>query len=159
VRLNFRFRYSLYAAVSVLFLSGTIWLWTDALKDSPEGEMWQGASATLLMIHGGAAMVTLMLLGALIPLHILRGWRAGKNLVTGSIVVALNAILVATAFALYYAGSEHVRPWSSNVHLASGLLLPFVLVIHIMRGRMMELRSRHSADSTRLAKVRADASL
>jgi hypothetical protein len=39
------------------------------LKEAPNGELWQQA-AYLLMIHGGAAMLTLMLLGALFPVHV-----------------------------------------------------------------------------------------
>ncbi len=87
------------------------------------------------MLHGGGAMVTLLLLGALIPVHLLRAWRRGNNLVMGSVMVALNAILIATAFGLYYLGSEAVRPWMSWVHLAFGVLLPGFLALHIFLGR------------------------
>jgi hypothetical protein len=40
------------------------------LKETSNGEIWQQAAAYLLMVHGGAAMLTLMLLGALFPVHI-----------------------------------------------------------------------------------------
>jgi hypothetical protein len=66
----------------------------------------------LLMAHGGAAMLTLMLLGALFPLHIFRAWRAKKNRLTGIIMIACNAMLIATAFGLYYLASETLRPWA-----------------------------------------------
>src|SRR5215470_15083349 len=79
LRLNRQFRYAIYGALAALFLSGVLWILADGLKDSPEGETWQAMSANLLMVHGGAAMLTLMLLGALVPMHVLRGWRAGKN--------------------------------------------------------------------------------
>jgi len=35
MKLNFRFRYALYAAFSALFLSGIFWLAADSLKDAP----------------------------------------------------------------------------------------------------------------------------
>jgi hypothetical protein len=124
-----------YGAFAALFLSGAFWLLADGLKDSPEGEIWQAVSANLLMIHGGAAMLTLMLLGALLPLHVLRAWRAGKNRITGAVMASLNGLLVVTAFGLYYLGSENLRPWLSTIHLAAGFALPVQLIAHIHFGR------------------------
>ena len=100
-----------------------------------ESEFWQQTAATLLMLHGGAAMVTLMMLGALVPAHMRFGWRADKNLVTGITMCAANIVLIVTAFGLYYLGSETVRPWMSDVHTAVGLAAPALLVGHIWWGR------------------------
>lgn len=135
MRLNNLFRYAIYAAFAVLFLSGALWLVADRLKDSPEGEMWQAMSANLLMTHGGAAMLALMLIGALVPVHGLRAWRVGKNRITGTAMASLNGVLIVTAFGLYYLGSENLRPWLSNIHLAAGFALPVQLVAHIYFGR------------------------
>jgi heme A synthase len=135
LRLNSRFRYAVYAAIAVLFLSGVGWFAADWQKEDANGETWQQIAVYLLMLHGGGAMVTLLLLGALIPVHLLRSWRRGKNLVMGSVMVALNAVLIATAFGLYYLGSEAVRPWMSWVHLVIGALLPGLLALHIVLGR------------------------
>jgi cyanate permease len=142
VRLDFRFRYALYAAFSTLFISGALWLAADSLKDAPDGERWQAISANLLMVHGGAAMVTLMLFGAMVPIHLLRAWRAKRNRWTGGVMAVLNAILIITAFGLYYLGGEEVRPWMSNVHLGAGFSLPLLLFIHILRGRGARPRAR-----------------
>ena len=48
LRLDPRFRWTLYAALAVLFATGAVWLITDAWKDSPNGEFWQQVSADLL---------------------------------------------------------------------------------------------------------------
>ena len=142
MRLDFRFRYALYAAFSTLFISGALWLAADSLKDAADGEGWQAISANLLMVHGGAAMVTLMLFGAMVPIHLLRAWRAKRNRWTGSVMAVLNAILIVTAFGLYYLGGEEVRPWMSNIHLGAGFSLPLLLFIHILRGRRARPRAR-----------------
>ena len=142
MRLDSRFRYALYAAFSTLFISGALWLAADSLKDAPDGERWQAISANLLMVHGGAAMVTLMLFGAMVPIHLLRAWRAKRNRWTGSVMAVLNAILIITAFGLYYLGGEEVRPWMSNIHLGTGFSLPLLLFIHILRGRRARPRAR-----------------
>jgi len=139
LRLRPSFRFAIYAAVAVLFLTGAGWLVADWQKDISGDEVWQQTVAYLLMVHGGAAMVTLLLLGALIPVHLLRAWRSRRNRVSGLIMATLNAALIVTAFGLYYLGSETLRPWMSLTHIAAGFSLSLLFPIHIFLGRR-ELR-------------------
>lgn len=134
-RLDPPFRFAVYAAFGVLFMSGAAWLVADHIKESSENEIWQESAATLLMIHGGTAMATLMLLGALVPVHVGRAWRARKNRATGIIMAVCNAVLIVTAFGLYYLASEALRPWASDIHLAFGLALPVLMLVHVQVGR------------------------
>ena len=127
------FRFALYAAFAVLFVSGAAWLVADRWKET--SELAQEIAADLLMVHSGAAMVALLLLGALVPLHVQRGWRAARNRIAGAAMVTLNAVLIVTAFGLYYTGAETLRPWMSDVHIGVGFALPILLVIHIALGR------------------------
>jgi hypothetical protein len=133
LRLDPLLRRMLYAAFAVLFITGAGWLLADEMKESGEG--WQSAAAWLLMTHGGMAMATLLLLGALVPLHVRRGWLARRNRSSGTIMVTCNAVFILTAFGLYYLGSESLRPWASRLHIAIGLLVPILLVVHILLGR------------------------
>jgi hypothetical protein len=135
LRLDPRFRFALYGAFAVLVLTGAVWLVADQLKDSSESELWQRVSASMLMIHGGVAMITLLLVGALFPLHIRLGWRSGRNRVTGPAMATFNAVLILTAFGLYYSGSDAVRPWMSDVHIVFGFALPALFVVHVLLGR------------------------
>jgi hypothetical protein len=135
MRLDPRFRYALYAAFVVLTATGVGWLVADWRKDPGGPEFWQLLAADMLMLHGGAAMVTLMLLGALVPLHVRRAWRSGRNRLTGSTMIGVNALLIVTAFGLYYAGAETLRLWISDVHIAIGLGLPILLAVHVWLGR------------------------
>ena len=80
-------------------------------------------------------MVALLFLGALGPVHIKRGWRNHKNRITGTIMVTINSVLVASAFGLYYLGSDTLRPLVSIVHLAVGLGLPVLLLAHVVIGK------------------------
>jgi hypothetical protein len=129
-------RFAVYAAFSVLFVTGTTWLAADQMKDSPSsGEAWQITGSFLLMMHGASAMVTLMLLGALVPLHMQRGWRSRRNQLAGAAMLTWNAILIVTSLGLYYAGSEVVRPWMSNIHIGFGLSLPVLFLVHVAMGR------------------------
>jgi len=135
LRLDPRFRFSLYAAFSVLFVTGAGWLLADQMKDGSSAEAWQVTATYLLMLHGGAAMATLMLLGALFPLHISRAWRSRKNQTTGMVMVAFNAVLILSAFGLYYFGSDTLRPWTSGLHTGIGLGLPVLFIVHVVVGR------------------------
>jgi hypothetical protein len=134
VRLKPTFRFTLYGAFIFLLFTGAAWLLADRLKES--GDLWQQIAADLLMLHGGAAMVTLMILGALVPLHVERGWRAQKNRAAGVVMVICNALLVATAFGLYYAGSDTLRPWISEIHITAGFVLPALFATHVALGRL-----------------------
>jgi hypothetical protein len=141
LRLDPRFRFAISAAFFVLFMTGVGWLLADKMKEDPgTGEAWQMTSAYLLMIHGGAAMAALMMLGALVPLHMQRGWRSRRNQLTGMAMLTCNAALICTSFGLYYAGSEALRPWISDIHIGIGLCLPVLFLVHIIMGRRSSLR-------------------
>ncbi|MGJ5180151.1 hypothetical protein ACQR16_21165 [Bradyrhizobium oligotrophicum] len=168
MRLKGAFRFALYAILGLLFASGALWIYADQMKTRSEmdSEAWQQAAALLLSTHGGAAMITLLLLGALGPMHVQRAWRARKNRATGVLSVALYVLLIATAFALYYVGSEALRPWISTVHIAFGLGVPVVLTAHIVVGRSSvalvsrPLPPQHSVAATLVpAETPADAEL
>ncbi len=135
MRLDPYLRWAVYGALAALFVTGAAWLVADALKDSERGEAWQAVAANLLMLHGGGAMVVLVLYGALFPLHIRRGWRARNNRITGAAMVTFNALLAVTAFGLYYAGADELRRWIGNAHIAVGLALPILLLVHVLLGR------------------------
>jgi hypothetical protein len=136
LRLDPRFRLALYAAYSALFVTGAGWFPANQMKDTPStGEAWQMIGANLLMIHGGAAMIALMLLGALFPLHMQGGWRARRNRLMGAVMLTCTGALIVTSFGLYYAGSETLRPWMSDIHTGLGLCLPGLFLAHIVIGR------------------------
>lgn len=135
MRLKTSFRYWLYAAFAILFLTGAGWLVADWQKNVAGDEAWQQAAAYLLMVHGGTAMLALLLIGALIPVHLLRSWRRGMNRVSGTIMVLFNGVLIVTAFGLYYLGSEALRPWISWIHLGVGFALALMFPLHVWLGR------------------------
>jgi cation transport ATPase len=154
MRLKNAFRFALYGIFTLLFASGAVWLYADQMKNNADTdtEMWQQAAAYMLSLHGGAAMITLMLLGALCPMHVQRAWRAKKNRATGIASLVMYGLLIATAFGLYYLGSEALRPWISTIHIAFGLAVPAVITAHVMVGRASV------ATMTQQARVRRPAS-
>ncbi len=80
-------------------------------------------------------MLVLLLLGTLLVSHIPGAWQARRNRRTGSILAITLGFLIVTGYALYYAGDERLRAWASWSHLSVGLALPFLLAIHVWRGK------------------------
>jgi hypothetical protein len=137
-RLNRPFKAVVYLSFGMLLLTGAGWMYAQARLDDLS---WVTLPRLLMKIHGGAAMLALLVLGAL-TMHIRRGWKADKNRLSGALLIAVNAFLIVTGYGLYYAGDEALRAWLSRWHgwigLASGVLLP----AHVVAGRLI-IRALH----------------
>jgi hypothetical protein len=139
LRLEPGLRFWTYAVFATLAATGVIWLVADMLKNADD-ELWQMIAADMLMLHGMTAMIALVLIGVMIPLHIQRSWRTGKNRVSGAVMIGANAVLVATAWGLYYAGSDLLRTFAIDIHIAVGLALPALAIAHVVLGRRSRAR-------------------
>jgi hypothetical protein len=156
LRLESRFRRLFYATVTVLYVTGVVWLLLEWPSHDPGAEAWRRVATYLLMLHGGAAMLTLVVLGALLPVHTLVSWRRGENRWTGMVMLAANAILVVTAFGLYYLGSEAFRRWTSDVHIVVGLGVPILVAAHVLAGRSAVRTSRRHRMARRHRRLEHD---
>lgn len=134
IRLKPLQRRLLYGVVALLFLSGAAWTYWNQLVPS-RGDFEISAKAWAMKIHGAAAMAILVLVGMLLAGHVRFAWRARRNRGNGSLFLSAFAVLTVTGYGLYYAGSEILRAWMSWVHLAVGLALPFLLIVHIWLGK------------------------
>lgn len=139
IRLSRRHQAWLYATFGALFGSGLLWLffryWVRVRGEF--GETAHPLEPWFMKAHGAAAMFALILIGSLLPGHIRRGWKAGKNRVTGAAFVVVNALLIVSGYALYYFAGEVSRAVISAAHWVLGLLFPIVLVWHVWRGRRL----------------------
>ncbi|HTL78901.1 MAG TPA: hypothetical protein VL136_05780 [Candidatus Babeliales bacterium] len=127
-------RYFLYAVLALIFLSGVAWAFWNYLAASP-GDFQTSAKAWAMKIHGAAAMAILVSVGMLLNEHVRLAWRARRNRANGSVFLSAFAVLTITGYVLYYSGGEKLRAWTSWIHLAVGLVLPILLLIHIFLGK------------------------
>ena len=132
-RLSRPLKGTVYLAFGVLLLTGAVLMFPDYL---PPGESWGRFPALSRKIHGGAAMLALLVLGALTA-HVKRGWKAAQNRLSGVLVLALNAFLIATGYGLYYAADEDVRAWLTRWHGWIGLGTLALLPAHVVVGRII----------------------
>ncbi|TMI09543.1 MAG: hypothetical protein E6H40_11315 [Betaproteobacteria bacterium] len=113
------FRGLLYATLAVLLVSGGLWEWLR--------------SALLMKVHGGTAMLALLLLGAALASHVPTGWKDARYKGTGIGILAAAAWLIISGHLLYYSGDEAVRQAASYSHLGAGIGLPVLLGLHLWR--------------------------
>lgn len=133
-------RPTFYLVGVVLFASGAGWLLAGGASPGA-GMLSDEVPAWLLKLHGGAAMLFLLLIGAFATQHVQALWRGRQNRATGSVMIAVNGLLIVTAYGLYYSGSDLVRAWASDLHIAAGLALPAVIAHHVWWGRRSRRRT------------------
>lgn len=141
LRLERWHRRCIYASCLALLLSGAAWLVARYfLRPAGQfGETIHPIEPWAMKVHGGAMMAMLFFLGSLMNSHIRRALRAGRNLVSGWMMLIAMALLTLSGFGLYYLTGESDRPLWSLVHWLIGLGLGVLIVVHVLLGRA----SRH----------------
>lgn len=121
-----------YAVGLIVAASGLAWLL------APRGA--RRLAAACMEIHGSAAMVLLVLIGAVAALHASSGWRERKNRVTGVVFASTLSLLLATGAMLYYVGDEGLRSEASLLHWTIGCAALLLGGLHIWMGRRSRVR-------------------
>ena len=132
------------ATGALLALTGLLWLIDHYLLATTDefGARHAPRETAWLTLHGGAAMVFMVVAGTVLPVHARRAWHARLNHQSGISVLAALAVLMLTGFLLYYAGGEATRPWISLVHWVIGLVAVPTLILHTILGRRTARRLR-----------------
>lgn len=133
LRLSIQHQGWLYGTFGMLFISGVVWVILhyfffveDTFGSHPSPfESWS------LAIHGGAAMVFMLVLGSLIPGHMKFGWKARRNHRSGLTIVGANLLLILTGYLLYYSGGELLRKFASTFHTVIGVIVLPLLIVHV----------------------------
>jgi hypothetical protein len=98
--------------------------------------------ATLMRLHGAASFAALFVLGGLAFAHVPAGWHAAHRPLrapqrgTGLGLCSLAIGLVVTAWMLYYAAPEAIRPALGWTHATLGMAMGGVLAGHRRRRRL-----------------------
>lgn len=137
IRFTLRLKIWFYSIFGILFFSGVLWLIVHYYGSD---EKYDSLKPLLLRVHGAAAMVSLLMLGVLIPTHMNRGWKKDRNRWMGIVIVTLSLLMIVSGYGLYYCGDDNLRAWISGFHSMTGSLLPLVLFWHIISGRKSKKR-------------------
>lgn len=144
-KLSVKTQIIVYLTFGLLFLSGVAWQFLHdygaiktAFQTAPHwGELY------LLRLHGLAAMASLVVIGSLLPVHVVRAWKARRNRRSGALFLATNAVLIFTGYGLYYAAAENNRALIRQIHWLVGLAFPLLFALHIFLGKR-RAKSLHS---------------
>jgi len=126
----------LYVSLTVLSLSGVVWLVmpyifeVDVFAQVIKMRLVKSWS---MRIHAFAASISLITLGAVWATHSRMGWRLQKNRVTGVLNMAVWLLLALTAYCLGYAPDGVFRDWSAWLHWSLGIALPLIAWLHIAK--------------------------
>ena len=130
IRLPAAQRWATYTVLAVVGLSGLAWsLLHDVLQWG-----WMLSERRLLIAHGVAAAIALVVIGALLPLHIRLAFHVKRNLKSGVAALSLMTFLGLTGLLLYYTGED----WRDGVkwsHLVVGTIACLAIPAHVWLGR------------------------
>lgn len=122
-------KWSSYFLFAVCMFTGLVWfLLADVLNWMPP------QLKTWWIAHGISSLLTFLLIGASLPMHISVTWRAKRNRALGAFSGAILFILMASALFLYY-GGESLHDLARLVHIILGLLLVIAFPWHIIHGK------------------------
>lgn len=141
IRLSFSHALVLHLVACMVFLSGGLAALPDILAAAHHEDCLPlSLKSWALAVHGGAAMGFLVVLGTLLPTHVINAWRSGGNRASGIVLLVAIGLLIGSGYGLYYFGGDQLRVVTQWVHLGLGLCEPPLVITHIILGRATRSR-------------------
>lgn len=136
IRLRVWHRRLTYLSTGWLLATGLAWLALDLFARGRADIVGPHPLAhPVLAAHGAVAMVALISYGGVLTSHVPRAWTVKRNRWTGCLIATVLAVLIVTAWLLYYASSEDAHQIASACHWIVGLSVALVLPLHVVMGR------------------------
>lgn len=128
-----KYRYFFYITLLISWVTGAgFWILRQFFFSEgdfgPESHVLQ---YPLLQIHGFAAFIMLLCLGAIFSAHIPKTWAAKRSRTSGISILSSVIISILSAYSLYYLVSEDWHELLGNGHALVGILSPLILYIHV----------------------------
>ena len=133
--MKFNYKYFTYLSLTLSWMTGVAFFVLNRWF-RVEGEFGEEIHAwqfPILKVHGAAAFVMIGFFGYMLSGHITKFWKKRKQQVAGLVLLNMHAVMILTAYILYYTGLEVLRVSSSYVHTVVGVLYPIVLWLHIRK--------------------------
>jgi hypothetical protein len=125
----------LWTVISVLVLTGALWLWAEyAYTPSDNGMEPYAIKHYAMVLHAAFALAFVFFAGTLLHTHMQAAWRQQRNRATGAVMATTVTLLTLSGFALWYAGGETLRQAAEIAHWVTGFGLPMVLMVHMLAG-------------------------
>ena len=128
----------LLSTLAVLFVTGLLLIPTVLDLRLEWDVTWRLPNDQRLIIaaiHVAVSFLTLAFGGALWTFHMRRGWTAGRNKITGTMLVTVIVLLLLSGVGIYYLGGEFSSIAASLTHTVLGVAVAFCFAVHFVRGR------------------------
>ena len=137
IRLNKTHEYTIYLISVIVIISGFLWLYFDFFVrvETEYSLLVHPLQNIFLILHGTSSLIFLILLGSVLPNHVLKAWKIKNNRLSGGSFLFLFTILILTGVGLFYSGVEDNRRILSILHWVIGILFPIFFIIHIYLGK------------------------
>ena len=103
----------------------------------------------MLKLHGAAAFVALIAMGAMSAHHVRRGCAVARDRMSGALVISFLVALIASGYPLDYLVGDASRASISFAHWPIGVALAPVLAMHIVIGRQCITKKEAARSSAR----------
>lgn len=155
-KISKKYRYFFYLILLMSLISGSgFWLLRRfGMVEGDFGPESHALQYPLLQIHGFAAFLMLMCLGAIFASHIPKTWYTERAKRSGISISAGVVTSMLTAYSLYYLVSEEWHELLGNIHAIVGLTLPLMLIIHITHARKSR-RAKHKNNKSTMKQIPA----
>lgn len=142
-KISKKYRYFFYLTLMMSVISGSgFWLLRRfGMVEGDFGPESHALQYPLLQLHGFAAFIMLMCLGAIFASHVPKTWYTGRAKRTGITLSTAVMTSMLSAYALYYLVSQDWHELLGNIHAVVGLGLPLMLFVHVTYAR----KSRRSS--------------
>ena len=137
VKLSPWFKKLIYIGLSISWVTGLAffimnnWITVEGDFGSEKHPM----QFNVLMVHGAAAFLMLMVFGSMLSNHIPKSWKTKRLRKIGISLTSFIILQTFSAYLLYYLSDEYWRSVTSWIHLGVGVSLPFLLWFHIVLGK------------------------
>ena len=137
IRLSKIHEYIIYLISVIVTISGFVWLYFDFFVrvETEYSLQVHPMQNIFLIMHGTSSLIFLILLGSVLPIHVLKAWKIKNNRLSGGFFLLLFTILILTGIGLFYSAVEDNRRILSVLHWVIGILFPIFFVIHIYFGK------------------------
>lgn len=137
IRLSKIHEYIIYLISVIVTISGFVWLYFDFFVrvETEYSLQVHPMQNIFLIMHGTSSLIFLILLGSVLPIHVLKAWKIKNNRLSGGFFLLLFTILILTGIGLFYSAVEDNRRILSIMHWIIGILFPIFFVIHIYFGK------------------------
>ena len=94
-------------------------------------------------LHAFFSFASLVMVGSLASIHMRQGWKRRLRRTSGISLVGSFVLLTLTALGIYYFGNEQLSLIARLTHMALGISLPLLYVLHMsLRRRLLSSEIR-----------------